>query len=481
MSWPFGKPKGVVRAREKKVVDNEGRRILGFTFEGKAILEPNTSASSITYAAAGGGKTTGIAIPTVQALLASTSCGLVINDVKSEIAMQIADMCIKYGRKFGVIDPFHVLGKDYPYQLSVNLLSTIVEAARSGDPDLPFYIESFVHTVIPEPKGAENGSDRNFFWREMPRQYLSTALRKLLAYPEIATPGGLADLVGNPELFAASMKMLAEDGDMPLSGRAAQILETRDHNPQLYSQHLTSAQSALNIFAEGPLHGFGTDADASFEELLSESYIICVVMPGQHAERLGSAIALTFNAMTDLQMTGRVGRTVFLIDEACAGPFEPALRRITIMCCIGGVLVTICQSRKDLIRKYGEEFTVILEENSLVKHYLKITQYDEAERLSKAIGESLMLQEGLSIDHKDPSKMSGTLGLGRQRHWSAAELMALPEGTQILHIAGIGYIHCLTPKQNWLGPYCYDLGFNEFEGGILPPDPKITLKTPEVV
>ncbi|MCP4184882.1 MAG: type IV secretory system conjugative DNA transfer family protein [Hyphomicrobiales bacterium] len=482
MSWPFGKPKKVVRAQEKvEAVDNEGRRILGFFGDGTAILEPNSTASSITYAAAGGGKTTAIAVPTVLALLSDTSRGIVINDVKSEIAMQIGELCIKYGRKFAVIDPFHVLGKDCPYRIFVNPISPIIEAAKRKDTALPFYIESFVNTLSPEPKGSEGGSDKNFFWTEAGRNYKATALRKLVDYPDLATPGSLSDLVGNPKQFTACMKLLAEDSDMPLSGRAAQILETRQHNPELYAQHVTRAQSSLKIFSEGPLHASGQDADFTHEELLRDNWIVCIISPAQHLEALGSWYASHFNSFIDMQMTGRVGRTDYLIDEACAGPFESILKRIILMRGYGGRLHIITQSRKDVVRRYGEELTIILEENSLIKHYLKVTQFEEAKRLSEAIGESLMVQEGLNVDQKDSSKMGANYGLGRQKHWSASELMALDDRYQILHVAGVGYIPCLKPYQNFIGPYCHELGFNEFEGGILPPDPKITLVTPEVI
>ncbi len=482
MSWPFGKFLGVGRSEATdEAIDNEGRRILGFFEDGTAILEPNSTASSITYAAAGGGKTTAIAVPTVLALLSDTRRGIIINDVKSEIAMQIGELCIKHGRKFGVIDDFHVLGKDYPYRISVNPVSPIVNAARRCDTALPLYIESFVHTLSPEPKGSEGGSDKNFFWREAGRKYKATALRKLLDFPDLATPGGLSDLVGNPELFVSSMKLLAEDGEMPLSGRAAQILETRQHNAELYAQHITQAQSSLKIFSEGPLHASGQDADFTHEELLRDNWIICIVSPAQHLEALGPWYASHFNSFIDMQMTGRVGRTDFIVDEACAGPFESILKRITLMRGFGGRLHIITQSGQDMVRKYGEELTVILEENCLVKHYLKITHSAEASELSEAIGESLMVQEGLNVDHKDTSKMGGNYGLGRQRHWSAAELMALDNRYQIVHIAGVGYVYCLKPYQNFIGPYCHELGFNEFEGGILPPDPKIILKTPEVI
>lgn len=85
--------------------------LLGFDFEGAPIWTPASGGSRIVYAAAGGGKTTCVAVPSILSALSDTGMAQVINDVKSgEIAAQIAPVCHKHDRDFAVIDDFDVMG-----------------------------------------------------------------------------------------------------------------------------------------------------------------------------------------------------------------------------------------------------------------------------------------------------------------------------------------------------------------------------------
>jgi len=59
------------------------RRVLGIGFDDKIIREPDPSASSLTFAATGGGKTTAVGVPAVQSMLADTDRALLVNDVKN--------------------------------------------------------------------------------------------------------------------------------------------------------------------------------------------------------------------------------------------------------------------------------------------------------------------------------------------------------------------------------------------------------------
>ena len=165
------------------------RRILGMTFDGRPIFEPPNAGSSIVYAAAGGWKTTGVTVPAIQALLADGNRALFINDVKEgEIAAQIGSMCLKYGRKFGVVDDFKVLGPKYPHRISLNAFGAAVAASIRNADDLPFIIENITHALIDEPKD----DSKNFYWREGPRDALDLGLKILLSQnTRLAFPGGL--------------------------------------------------------------------------------------------------------------------------------------------------------------------------------------------------------------------------------------------------------------------------------------------------
>ena len=453
------------------------RRVLGLSFDGKAIYEPSSTASSLTFAATGGGKTTAVGVPAIQSMLADADRALLVNDVKNgEIAAQVGDMCVQYGRKFGVIDDFHVLGDDYPHRISLNPFSSIQLAHKRGDNDLPFLIEGMSHTFIPEPGGE--GDAKNFYFREEPREFLNLGTRMLLGRDtSLCTPGGLYALLADVDIWNKVVDAAAEEASGVTGFMAKHTKTMRGTNAEHYAQHLRAAITALKSFAEGPLSNAGRVPDVTHEDILHDNWIVCFVGPTRHLDRIGPYIAQHYNALMDIQLTGKVGKADYIIDEYCAGPFEAALKRLTTIRANGGRLHLIAQSRKDSVKRYSENVTAILEENCTVKKWLKFSNFEEAERVSRAMGEQQTVQAGIGSSSKDVD-VSINLSTGRQRLFTADELMRLPDDEQIIHIAGLGYIHCRKIRQNNIAPTCFDLAPNPLEGGVLPPDPKVTLPVP---
>ncbi len=106
-----------------------GRRILGLTFGGRAIVEL-PAGSSLIFAAAGGGKTTCASVPMVN----------------------------------------------HPHSAAV--------AACRGDPcQFPFVTENIAHTLIDEPKD----DSRNSYWRQSPREIIDLGIRTASRKPEAPT------------------------------------------------------------------------------------------------------------------------------------------------------------------------------------------------------------------------------------------------------------------------------------------------------
>lgn len=451
-----------------------GKRVLGLTFEDKAIREPSSSASSLTFAATGGGKTTCVAVPIVQSLMSDHQRALMINDVKNgEITHQIADMCIKHGRKFGVVDDTHVLGADYPHRISLNAFGSSITAKNQHFGDMQFVMENQSHALIAEP----NGDSKNFYFRETPRtQFIELGQRILLNHSErLCTPGGLVALINDPEVWVSALEVEAEEGDAYTKGMSRQVLEMREHNPEHYTQHQQAAISALKIYAPGTaLHSAGVQANITHEELIRDNWIVCFVNPARYSERLGPHFALHTLALMEAQLSGRVGKCDYILDEYCNAPLKNLISRITVYRAFGARAHFITQSRQDSVLKYGERETALLEENCAVKQWLKFSNFEEAERVSKAIGESHARQTSLNLNSKDPS-FSGGLNLGKQRLFTANELMMLPPDEQIIHVADVGFIHCRKIAQNQIAPYCFDLADNPLEGGRLSPDVKVTL------
>jgi type IV secretion system protein VirD4 len=458
------------------MADKPSRRILGLTLDGRPLFEPQANASSIVYAAMGGGKTTCVAVPTLMSQIADRDQAVIINDVKDgEIAAQTADMCRKYGRKFAVVDDFNVLGGNNPHKISLNAFGAAQAGAEAASIDLPFTIEGSMLALIEEPPNDQ----RNFYWRESPRSFLETVQNILLSHtPRLATPGGLAAFLSDPALLTQALEAESEEERSPHRHAAAQILEMKACNPEHYAQHLRAALSAVKIFSVPPLSEAGRVTDMTHARLLREKYIVCLVNPVRHADRLGSYYALHALSFMHAQLTGAAGRTCMILDEYCNAPLKEVINRVTVFRAYGLKCLFITQSRMDSVRKYGERETAILEENCTVKQWLKFSNFEEAERVSHAMGEAVHVSKSISLN-SDRLAFSESMNLTKERLMTAAELMSLPDDEQIIHIAGVGFIRAKKIRQNEIAPYCFDLADNPLEGGRLPPNPKVRFATPE--
>lgn len=448
-----------------------GRRILGLTFDGLPIVEPPKAGSSLILGSTGGGKTTCVTVPAVQSLIADHSHALFVNDVKGEVAHQIAAMCVKHGRKFGIVDEFEELGPDYPYRVSLNPFGSITAAFRTSASGLPFVIENNTHALTAEPPDDA----KNFYWRESPREFKAFGIAALLdRHPRFCYPGALYALLADPLTLARALETATESEDWLLAAAACQMLDMREHNPEHYSQHLRAALSALKIFASPPLSNAGRTPDLSHADLIREGWVICFVNSVRYADRLGSFFALHFLGLMNEQLQGGAGKAHYILDEFTNAPLRDMLNRVTILRGFGGRALYIAQSRQDIVRRYGEKETAILEENCTIKQYLKISMYEEAERLSKAMGEQLNISRGLGLS-SEKQDWSNNYSTGRDPVFTPYELMQLPPEEQILHIVDVGFIHCKKIRQNQIAPYYYDLADNPLEGGRLEPDPLVEI------
>ena len=451
------------------------KRTLGITFDGRVLFDPYPSTSSIIYGATGAAKTTSVVVPAIESLLSNDKLALIINDVKDgEIAAQIGDMCRKYGRRFGILDDFKVLGEDYPYRYSLNPFGSIISTHKKNPADILYAIETAAQALIPEPQN----DSKNQYFRDAPREEMDLGIRILLSHRlDMVTPGGLNALMGDPEVWTSAVNIAAEEGDPALMARAQQSIAMRENDPEHYFQHSRAALTSLRMYEpNSTLHNAGFDADITHEQILKGSYVFCLVQPQQHTARLGSHYALHFNCFMSAQLTGNSGDALYILDELCNAPLKPAVERVTIQRSYGGRSLYIAQSRADIERKYGVKETTILEENCPVIQWLSFTSFSEAERVSKAMGDQQNVSQSIGFN-SDKLDFSNNINTGKERLFAPDELMNLNPDEQIIFIKSVGFIHCRKLFQNEIAPYCYDLADNPLEGGRLKPNPKITLST----
>jgi type IV secretion system protein VirD4 len=151
--------------------------------------------------------------------------------------------------------------------------------------------------------------------------------------------------------------------------------------------------------------------------------------------------------------------------------------QLTTMRGYGGTCHMIAQSRSEIERKFGKLETQTIIENSVVRQWFGFSSYDEAEQVSRAMGETISVSSSLGVN-STRSEYSGNFSTGKERLYTADMLMSLPPDEQIIYVKDVGYIHCKKIRQNEIAPY-HDLAPNPLEGGVLAPDPKVTLPTPE--
>jgi len=448
------------------------RRLLGITMDGRIIREQKPSLSAIVYAAMGGGKTTGVSMTAIESLLYDTGQALIINDVKDgEIAHQIGEMCVKYGRKFGVIDPFHVMGADYPYRIELNPFGSAADLGNTDEDEFPFAVEKILHGAIDEPRDDE----KNKYWRDGPRDFCEYGIKTTHFHkPRLCTPGGLYSLLSNPHTLNSALELDAGDPDSPVHDLALQLLDMRAHNPEHFVQHLRAALTALKIFSYGKLRDDGMRPDTTHRQLIEEGWVVCLVNPVRYAERIGPYFAQHLLSFMGAQLAD-IGRATYILDEFCNAPLRELVERITVFRAFKASALYITQSRQDVVRKYGERETAILEDNCAIKQWLKFSNFEEAERVSKAMGEALNINRSVGTG-SERLDLNDNYAIGKEPLMIAYELMNLPEDEQILHVAGVGFIHCKKLRQNEIAPFCHQLAPNPLEGGVLTPYPKVTIK-----
>lgn len=453
-------------------IDPKGRRIIGLTLEtGEPIFAPN--GHSILLSANGGGKTTRGAMPWLYSLAASElkKAILVFDSKDGELAAQSATMLHQMGRKVAVIDDLRVRPELEQFRINLNAFGAAAAAYRHDPRDTVFATETITHALIEEPKDDA----KNKYFRAWPRNLIEFPLGVMLKRdPESATPGAASVILGDPDMLTSFARIEVEESEGILRSQAQAIQKMTGH--EHWPQHLEEAQRALRLFSAGTrLHEAGRGSTSSHSELIRSGAIIFLVGPQRYMARLGGYYALHILAFCDALYSG-AGALRIIGDEFTNTPLKSLIEAQTTLRAYGGENHLIAQSRSEIIRRFGEQETRTLEENAIVKQWFGFSSFEEAERVSKSMGEQHAVASNLSGETGGITSQE-SLSLIKQRWLSPAELMAIPAGQQLVHIKGIGFFLAATLSQNEIAPYCNLVADNPLEGARLPPDPKITLAT----
>ena len=475
MSWPFGRlRRSSPRPKPQEVHDPKGQRLLGLSLDtNQPIWAPK--GHSLLLAAAGGGKTSCGSMVWLYSYAASEphKAVLILDSKNGEHALQAADMLAGLGRKVAIIDETGVLPADCPHLASLNPLYPAIRAARHTPQTLLYAINTVNHALIPEPKESD---DRNLYFRAWPRKLNAFALRTLLKRnTALAVPGAMWALLSDPVKLRKFAAIEAEEGDEALKALAANILEMAGH--EHWPQHLEAAQRSLELFSVGTsLHNAGNGARTTHADLIREGAIIFLVGNQAHTSQLAASYALHILSFCDALYHG-AGALRIIADEFTNAPLQSMVASLTTLRSFGCEIHMVAQSRSEIERKFGRLEVQTIEENAIVKQWFGFSSFDEAERVSKAMGEEYAVMSSLGAD-TESLRLQTNLQLNRQRNMSAAELMSLPAHMALNHVKGLGFFLSLKVGQQNVAPYCHLIAPNTLEGGRLTPDPKITLTTP---
>lgn len=220
------------------------------------------------------------------------------------------------------------------------------------------------------------------------------------------------------------------------------------------------------------------DASLSHADLIRSRAVIFVVGPQEYMSRMGAYFAQHLMGFLE-GLYRKAGPLVILNDEFTNTPLKGFVEALTTIRGFGGEAHNIAQSRSEILRKFGEQECRTIEDNAIVKQWFGFSSFEEAGRVSNAMGQVVAIESNLSADLSDADKLSLSNSFGRQAQMSAAELMAMPADEQLVHVKGVGFFRAKKLRQNQIAPFCHDLAPNPLEGGVLPPEPLLKLKLPK--
>lgn len=161
----------------------------------------------------------------------------------------------------------------------------------------------------------------------------------------------------------------------------------------------------------------------------------------------------------------------FLCDEFTNSPLQALTEDLTTLRGYGGRVLLACQAMSEIVRKFGAEAAKTISSVCTIKQFFGVSDPEEAEKLSKLLGQSVHVAPAYSFSGSD-DKVGASLDDKGRSLMTADDILAMPRDLQIILIDGMRPILARKLYQNEIAPICEMLDPNPLEGGLTP-DPII--------
>lgn len=282
----------------------------------------NAEGHLLTIAGVGGGKSSGLVVPT---LLTLSNGSVIVADPSGELAAMTA-------RHRGTVGPVVFLnpfGSVFTQETGVAFRDTGFNPLSILDPESSTFhtdVSAFARLLMVTDR-RESGS----YWNDEGAEFLALLIAGLKRYhhPELHTLAALYEFIRDPpERMAAELESLAEKDDLGIALEAERFLGLLRTAPQQWAGVLSKAALATKRYAPGSPLGFHTAKNGfAVSDLKTKRVSVYLLVPSSLlASSLPWLNLLVGVFGTAIGRPGPRSPVTFLIDEAPALGFLPDLR-----------------------------------------------------------------------------------------------------------------------------------------------------------
>lgn len=447
----------------------DGGRLIGM-IDGRPLYAPTRieQSHSVYIAANGSGKTSCGVLPTILSLAHEMAKGrkisVCVSDTKSgEIIRQVGPVLDWLGIDYVILDDFNVV-KGHPRRVRINPFSQLLWLAKNEPQSFRQLVDKIMHTLLPSP--SHNGQNEYFYASPRNRGAMAIASLWLLLGARLQ-PGAIWSLLNDPKLWEKHLKFMQSSGDDQLRGEGTKVLQYMKARHEHEPSHIGAALEAFAPFAAGGwLHDLlpRDESESAFEhrELMRKPCMLFIVGRSDLVSDARAYVGLHLQAVMHAQLTSPFFEVHYLAEEAANTPLKEMTEQMQGLRGQGARIHVITQSETGLALAYGDKATRIIMNEAIVKQYFGFTSYDEARKLSDAMGREVVIKPSVS-QSSGARRMGRSWSVSREPLMSADRLMSLRFNEQIIHFARLGFVRCDKVHSSHIGPYARMLGRNAVE------------------